>query len=183
LAGQRREVELFRLRETKRQRPETINPFKPGALPKSERQRLQVIRKQREAMVRRINRALLDDDAPVGFTLHQNDSLEARLNQFSATGPVLMFDELGELLSGALLESLYDDSSSEKDTTSGTTTTTTLILGDQMGYAAIDEQRMVENNGVRQVSLGPLSLLTSQCITISHHYLDAARVVAHTSMI
>jgi tRNA pseudouridine-54 N-methylase len=174
LAGQRREVELFRLRETKRQRPETINPFKPGALPKSERQRLQVIRKQREAMVRRINRALLDDDAPVGFTLHQNDSLEARLKQFSATGPVLMFDELGELLSDALLESLYD--STEKDTG-----TTTLILGDQMGYAAIDEQRMVENNGVRQVSLGPLSLLTSQCITISHHYLDAARI-AHTSI-
>jgi tRNA pseudouridine-54 N-methylase len=174
LAGQRREVELFRLRETKRQRPETINPFKPGALPKSERQKLQVIRKQREAMVRRINRALLDDDAPVGFTLHQNDSLEARLKQFSSTGPVLMFDELGEPLSNALLESLYD--STEKDTE-----TTTLILGDQMGYAASDEQRMVENNGVLKVSLGPLSLLTSQCITISHHYLDAARL-AHTSI-
>ena len=52
-------------------------------------------------------------------------------------------------------------------------TTTTIILGDQIGYAPCDEKILAESvHAVRQVSLGPLSLLTSQCITIVHHYLD-----------
>jgi tRNA pseudouridine-54 N-methylase len=192
LTGQlsRREVELSRLKETKRQRPETINPFKPGALPKSERQRLSVARKQREAMVRRIKKAAAksqdsdssdagadnNDNAPAGFLLHQNDSLAARLEQFSATGPVLMLNKLGEPLSN-VLKSLEGVKQHADRTDATTISTTTLILGDQIGYAESDEKLMAESrsgsgSGVRQVSLGPLSLLTSQCITISHHYLD-----------
>jgi tRNA pseudouridine-54 N-methylase len=192
---QRLSTELSRLEETKRQRPETNNPFKPGAIPKSERQRLSVARKQREAMVRRIKKAAArsqDDNSnnagggggdnnnnnnnapPVGFALHQNDSLPARLEQFSATGPVLMLNELGEPLAN-VLESLDHDTTD----TYTTRTTTTLILGDQIGYAESDEKVLAESRGgrgVRQVSLGPLSLLTSQCITISHHYLDLLSV-------
>jgi tRNA pseudouridine-54 N-methylase len=180
---QRLSVELSRLEERKLERPETINPFKPGALPKSERRRLSVARKQREAMVRRIKKAAAqsqDGDSnadgdnsnapPAGFLLHPNDSLLARLEQFSATGPVLMLNELGEPLSN-VLESLEHD----KIDTETTNRTTTLVLGDQIGYAESDEKLMAESrsgSGVRQVSLGPLSLLTSQCITISHHYLD-----------
>jgi tRNA pseudouridine-54 N-methylase len=187
---QRLSVELSRLEETKRQRPETINPFKPGALPKSERQRLSVARKQREAMVRRIKKAAANSQdvdsksagsadnnnaPPVGFKLHPNDSLAARLEQFSATGPVLMLNELGEPLSN-VLESL-GAADQHADRTGMDTTTTTLILGDQIGYTESDEKLMAESDsGVRQVSLGPLSLLTSQCITISHHYLDLLSV-------
>ena len=187
-SGQRLLTELSRLEERKRQRPETNNPFKPGAIPKSERQRLAVARKQREAMVRRIKKAAaLSQDAagtditnapPVGFLLHPNDSLSARLEQFSAMGPVLMLNELGEPLS-KVLESLAvsEQQADRTDTDSTNSRTTTLILGDQIGYAESDEKLLAESrsgsgSSVRQVSLGPLSLLTSQCITISHHYLD-----------
>jgi tRNA pseudouridine-54 N-methylase len=197
-SGQRLSVELSRLEERKRQRPETINPFKPGAIPKSERLRLSVARKQREAMVRRIKKAAAqsqDADSntsdgadannnapPLGFSLHPNDSLLARLEQFSATGPVLMLNELGKPLL-EVLESLAvsEQHADRTDTDSTNDRTTTLILGDQIGYAESDEKLLAESrsgngSGVRQVSLGPLSLLTSQCITISHHYLDLLSV-------
>jgi tRNA pseudouridine-54 N-methylase len=162
-AEQRREVELLRLQETQRKRPVVTNPFKPGALPKSEKQAMRLARKYREAMVRRINRA--GDDAPVGFLLHRNDTLETRLKAFSSVGNILMLHELGEPLVDALA-SMYLQ---KRDAT------ITLILGDQIGYVASDEKLMAESDGLRQVSLGPISLLTSQCITITQHYLDTAK--------
>jgi tRNA pseudouridine-54 N-methylase len=163
-AEQRREVELLRLQETQRKRPVIINPFKPGALPKSEKKAMRLARKHREAMVRRINRA--GDDAPVGFLLHRDDTLETRLKTFSSVGPILMLHELGE----PLLDSLASIYQQKTDAT-----TTTLILGDQIGYVASDEKLMAESDALRQVSLGPISLLTSQCITITQHYLDTAK--------
>ena len=51
-------------------------------------------------------------------------------------------------------------------------TSTTLIVGNQIGYSPDDEKLLMEIPSVREVSLGPLSLLTSQCITITNHYLD-----------
>eukprot|EP00985_Skeletonema_marinoi_P024133 scaffold16580_cov147-Skeletonema_marinoi.AAC.2 len=51
-------------------------------------------------------------------------------------------------------------------------TTTTLIVGNQLGYSADDEKLLIGSPSVREVSLGSLSLLTSQCISITHHYLD-----------
>jgi tRNA pseudouridine-54 N-methylase len=175
--SERLSVELSRLKETNHQKPqETINPF--------ERQRLSVARKQREKMMRRIKKATKNAaGAPVGFVLHQNDSLSARLEQFSAVGPVLMLNETGEPLSNVLgkqhLEHRAEPNAADgTDTdTKPTNTTTTLIFGDQIGYAESDEKLLAESrsgsgHGVRQVSLGPRSLLTSQCITISHHYLD-----------
>jgi tRNA pseudouridine-54 N-methylase len=204
----RREVAISRLTERKLERPEIVNPFKPGALPKSERNKLKVARKQRQAMVRRIHRSSNTNTAdisagdsdsataaadsigpPAGFVRHSNDSLSARLEQFSAVGPVLMLHETGAPLANVLLEpSRYhhsNDGTSDTRTTTNENTTTTLILGDQIGYAACDEKLLAESrNGsdsgepvsaVRKVSLGPLSLLTSQCITIAHHYLDLHR--------
>ena len=74
---QRREVKIGRLRETNRNRPETINPNKPGSLSKSHRRQLRITRKAREAMVRRINRSSSGDTSPPqGFTIHHNDTLE-----------------------------------------------------------------------------------------------------------
>jgi tRNA pseudouridine-54 N-methylase len=171
---ERLSVELSRLEETNLPRPETINPF--------ERQRLSVARKQREKMMRRIKKATKDAaGAPVGFILHQNDSVAARLEQFLSTGPVLMLHETGEHISNVLekqrLEGVpleqHDHDGTDTDTSMkpNSKTTTTLIFGDQIGYAESDEKLLAES-GVRQVSLGPRSLLTSQCITISHHYLD-----------
>jgi tRNA pseudouridine-54 N-methylase len=167
---ERLSVELSRLEETNRPRPVTINPF--------ERQRLSVARKQREKMMRRIKKATKDAaDAPVGFVLHQNDSVSARLEQFLSKGPVLMLHETGEHISKVLEKQRLEEASVEQhDGGTGTDTkptnkTTTLIFGDQIGYAESDEKLLAEN-GVRQVSLGPRSLLTSQCIIISHHYLD-----------
>jgi hypothetical protein len=113
--------------------------------------------------------------------LHQNDSVAARLEQFLSTGPVLKLFETGEHISNALEQQRLGvvpreqpndrDRTDTNTTTTNTNTTTTLIFGDQIGYTESDEKLLAEN-GVRQVSLGPISLLTSQCITISHHYLD-----------
>jgi tRNA pseudouridine-54 N-methylase len=164
-AGQRREVELLRLQETQRKRPAMTNPFKPGALPRSEKKAMRLTRKHREAMVRRINR--VGTDAPVGFLLHRDDTLETRLKTFSSMGPIIMLHELGEPLVDALA-SIYQQETDHD-------TTTTLILGDQIGYVPSDEKLMAESDALRQVSLGPISLLTSQCITITHHYLDMAK--------
>lgn len=183
---ERLSVERSRLQETNRDRPETIDPF--------ERQRLSVARKQREKLMRRIKKATKSQNnsnsnagdagaAPVGFILHQNDSVAARLEQFLSTGPVLKLYETGEHMAN-VLESLREapveeeqhdhDGTADTDTTTKAATantTTTLIFGDQIGYTENDKKLLAES-GVRQVSLGPISLLTSQCITISHHYLD-----------
>jgi tRNA pseudouridine-54 N-methylase len=192
------------------------NPHKPGALPKSEKKRLRDARKKREAMVRRIKNAAAATSTadgsgdstpqpPPGFIVHQHDTLQARLDQFSPAsstgtgnrgggGPILMLNEVGAPLGETLqlLREIYDNSNSvvgdddndttgikeeEESSTTGTETTstkttTTLILGNQLGYTAGDEKLLMEHGTVRQVSLGPLSLLTSQCITITHHYLD-----------
>lgn len=83
-----------------------------------------------------------------------------------------MLNELGEtlgdiFLDGTLLQSNNANSNREKEFES-----TTIILGDQIGYATCDEEILAKSEAVRQVSLGPLSLFTSQCITIVHNFLD-----------
>uniref|UniRef100_A0A7S4HKH5 16S rRNA (uracil(1498)-N(3))-methyltransferase n=1 Tax=Odontella aurita TaxID=265563 RepID=A0A7S4HKH5_9STRA len=147
-------------------RPLIVNPHKPGSRSKSEKKALRTERKAREAMLRRIRKSMNETTFPQGFALHRDDSLIKRMaslekedNKLSSTG-VLMFEESGD--------SLWDVI--EAETISATTT---LILGDQIGYAPCDEEYLVGQIGkVKRVSLGPLSLLTSQCITITHHYLD-----------
>lgn len=161
-ATKRRHVELQRLQQTERKRPETVNPNKPGSLSKSEKRAFRTIRQSREAMIRRITRSS-GDKPPLGFVVHHGDSLKARLQNLK--GPVLMLDELGEPLGDVLLDCANTNIDAD----------TNIILADQTGYAAYDEMVLAESDAVRQVSLGSLSLLTSQCITIAHHYLDARK--------
>jgi hypothetical protein len=80
-------------------------------------------------------------------------------------GPILMLRELRESLGNALeLTLTYRANNSDDDNTH--TATTPLVLGNQTGYSASNEKLMIESEYifVRQFSLGPLSLLTSQCI-------------------
>ena len=44
-----------------------------------------------------------------------------------------------------------------------------LILGYQIGYLASDEKLLANSKAVTQFSLGPLLILTSQLISITHH--------------
>uniref|UniRef100_A0A7S0NXD9 Uncharacterized protein n=1 Tax=Calcidiscus leptoporus TaxID=127549 RepID=A0A7S0NXD9_9EUKA len=46
-----------------------------------------------------------------------------------------------------------------------------LVLGDHKGYSAEDEA-LLDKLGARRGSVGPLPLLTSQCIVLCHHALD-----------
>jgi len=193
---ERRQLELNNLRKRTLKRPTSYNPNKPGSYTKSERIRMRTVRKQREAMIRRIQRSSkattstaggddADDESALptainaGFQLHRNDSLERRLQLLNGD-ITFMMDEIGEPLSQFL-----DDSSRcsiDTNTDTITATTTNIVLGDQMGYAPCDEEFLLEqcdNNDettaaavMKKVSLGPISLLTSQCITIVHNCLD-----------
>jgi tRNA pseudouridine-54 N-methylase len=81
-----------------------------------------------------------------------------------------MLNEGGAPLWDVLVKAKEEGSSSNGE---GLSKTTTLILGNQLGYSESDEKLLLESeNSVSQVSVGSLSLLTSQCITITHHYLD-----------
>lgn len=141
----------------------------PRAAPMPEEKRLSDIKKGREAMIRRIKKAN-EGKAPLpGFVLHRHDTLQGRLDQFSKDGSILMLSEIGEPLWDVLEEQQNVERTVGKRAT-------TLILGNQLGYSAEDEKLLAATPMLRQVSLGPLSLLTSQCMTITHHYLDAQTV-------
>lgn len=157
--------ELARLEIGKGNRPATVNPFKPGGRAKSEKQRLRVGRKANEARIRRIKDSVGEKVLPAGFLFHKNETLQARLVQFAKEGPIFMLDEGGELIGNVFHKEQQHDIKAS---------TTTLILANQVGYAASDEKLLLGSSKVQPVSLGPLSLLTSQCITIAHHYLDNA---------
>jgi len=149
-------------------RPAIVNPHKPGSRSKSQKRALRVTRKAREAMLRRIDTSKGNATSPQGFVLHRDDSLKKRIiNLRKKDGPILMFNETGEPL-WDVIASVDFKQRQEKETT--------IILGDQIGYAPSDEKFLAENTAVTQVSLGPLSLLTSQCITITHHYMDTNRL-------
>jgi len=165
------------------------NPSKPGSWPKSRKKALRIERKAREAMLRRINRAGETDVAPpCGFIYHENETLAGRLDKI--------------IEAAAAAGSVDVDSNDDDDDDSSSTVTRTymlvedgepfgerlslaaeearttdvasiLILGDQNGYTECDEEILRGRNDVDRVSIGSLSLLTSQCITICHHYLDA----------
>ena len=168
-------------------RPTTVNPHKPGSRSKSEKRDLRLARKAREAMLRRIHASDNSDVPPQGFKLHLDDTLEGRLAHLKnySNGPILMLNEIGEPLSDVMMSINKDrqintDNATTCSTGTGTVTgnaeTTTLIIADQIGYDANDEKLLSENKDVTKVSLGPLSLLTSQCITITHHYIDTHRL-------
>lgn len=154
---------------SKGKRPESINPNKPGSRSKSEKRALRVTRKAQEAMLRRIHKSV-DSNAtsPQGFLLHRDDSLEGRLTSLrKKNGSIFALNEIGEPL-GNVFANMDLKTRREEETT--------LFLGDQIGYSSTDEELLANNKDVTQVSLGPLSLLTSQCITITHHYIDTSRI-------
>jgi len=159
----RQEAEIERLLATDRRRPDTINPNKPGSLTKSQRRMLRKDRMARQAMARRIKRSSGDSSPPQGFAIHHETLIE-RLEKFD--GKILKLDELGKSISDVLSRRSNANGSDDNISTS-------IILGDQIGYTLCDEEILLKNENITQVSLGPLSLLTSQCITIVHHYLDA----------
>jgi len=156
--------EIERLLATDRRRPDIINPNKPGALTKSQRRTLRKDRMARQAMARRIKRSSGDSSPPQGFTIHHETLIE-RLHKLE--GRILMLNELGKPISDVLTRR---SNANDDDNIS-----TSIILGDQMGYTLCDEEILLKNENITHVSLGPLSLLTSQCITIVHHYLDSMR--------
>ena len=134
-----------------------------GALPKSERNRLRTERKAREAMRRRIGRAC--QDPPPGWTYHADDDLPRRLESFE--GDLLVFHEDGkDLWDSDALVSVGADLPRPKAAPA------TLVFGDQNGFSSEDEAVLESLPRAEFVSVGPLSLLTSQAITVSHHYLD-----------
>jgi tRNA pseudouridine-54 N-methylase len=191
--GQEEDEEALRLSLKETKPPEistTGNPNprnpNPRAFPMSKQKRLRDMRKGREAMIRRIDKTN-DGKAPLpGFILHRNDTLQARLDKLSAGeegGPTWMLSETGEPLWDILLEKQQQIANAERTSTKrkdGQRKTTTLILGNQLGYSADDEKLLLARTPmrVRQVSLGPLSLLTSQCMTITHHFLDLLSIDA-----
>mmetsp|Transcript_6369 Transcript_6369/g.7292 ORF Transcript_6369/g.7292 Transcript_6369/m.7292 type:complete len:353 (+) Transcript_6369:155-1213(+) len=177
LTEERCRLELSRLSQRDLKKPETYNPNKPGALSKSEKRDLRQPRKAREAMIRRIHKWQEgNNDAPKGFIFHRHDSIEARLRSIGKNetneNAIIMLDEFGEPCD-TVLKALNNDG----NTGNKTPFPITLILADQMGYAACDEKTLAQSEfSITKVSLGPLSILTSQCITIAHHYLDTYKV-------
>mmetsp|Transcript_8166 Transcript_8166/g.16481 ORF Transcript_8166/g.16481 Transcript_8166/m.16481 type:complete len:293 (+) Transcript_8166:98-976(+) len=135
--------------------PATPNIYKPGSTPKSERNLQRIERKARMNMIKRIDKAA---PPPLGFQLHQDDNLLERVSTLGGT--MYLLHEDGD----PLWECLPSRSSPPPSPV-------TLILGDQKGVLQQDMDALSPLSPIK-VSLGSLSLLTSQCITIAHHYLD-----------
>ncbi|EJK52554.1 hypothetical protein THAOC_28153, partial [Thalassiosira oceanica] len=144
-------------------------------------------RKGREAMIRRIRVSHRGKASLPGFVLLREERLQARLDELASSssgaddgdeGPIVWMlsetgDPLWELLEGWKREQQSKRASSTSNAKENRmTTTATLILGNQLGYSARDEELLRGTPFVREVSLGSLSLLTSQCIAVAHHYLD-----------
>jgi tRNA pseudouridine-54 N-methylase len=157
--------------------PDTYNPNKPGAYTKSQKASFRIARRHREAMIRRVYRMVNETGEPSGFMLHRNDTLQKRLRMLKSREEqeggidmtscnTFMLDEMGDPLVHVLPSNNNDESKSSAKAT------TNIILGDQMGYSPDDEMLLSENKDVKKVSLGPISLLTSHCITIVHNCLD-----------
>ena len=157
----------------------------PQSTPMSEEKRVRDMKKGREAMINRINTTHYGKSPLPGFILHQNDNLQDRLKQLitlpsgdnNDASVIYMLSENGDplwdVLEAARIRHAREINNVQQSTTdSKPAITTTLILGNQLGYSEDDEKLLLGTPAVQEVSLGSLSLLTSQCITITHHYLD-----------
>lgn len=169
------------------QRRTDINP---QSAPMSNEKRIRDKRKGRDAMLHRIHIAHRGKSPLPGFILHHNDTLKSRLNKLESMWSSKDVDDSDRHLIYMLSENGYplwnvleeDTMQQQNKSNRGTNInnnnshhgrrTTTLILGNQLGYSVEDEKFLLGEPTVREVSLGPLSLLASQCITITHHYLD-----------
>jgi tRNA pseudouridine-54 N-methylase len=161
------------------QTPPHSTYINPQSAPMSEEKRLRDNQKGREAMIHRIRISHQGKSSLPGFILHQNDSLQTRLNKLVSLSSgddddddIWMLSETGDPLWTVLEDQQQKQFEYATKINTGQNRTTTLILGNQLGYSADDERLLLGTPAVREVSLGSLSLLTSQCITITHHYLD-----------
>ncbi|GMI11722.1 hypothetical protein TrRE_jg838, partial [Triparma retinervis] len=110
-------------------------------------------------------KAAAQTSPPAGFRVYADDCLEslmARLNEMEETGQTFVLHEDGDPLWDYL----------EATTpASPRTSPVTIVLGDQKGILPQDEAAL-SSFSAKRVSVGSLSLLTSQVITIVHHYFD-----------
>jgi len=169
--------------------PQRRTYINPQSTPMSNEKRIRDKRKGRDAMLHRIHIAHRGKSPLPGFILHHNDTLKSRLNKLESMWSskddddgrhvIYMLSENGHPLWNVLEEdTMQQQNMSNRGTNINNNNshhrrrTTTLILGNQLGYSVDDERFLLGEPTVREVSLGPLSLLASQCITITHHYLD-----------
>ncbi|GMI49112.1 hypothetical protein TrCOL_g7440 [Triparma columacea] len=159
---------VARTNENKYIPPAVPNSAKPGQIPKSERNAQRTERKARENMIRRIDKATAEFSPPAGFRVYADDSLNSlmeRLNEVESGGQTFVLHEDGDPLWEYL----------ESDPPPPLGKPVTIVLGDQKGILPQDEAALSSFSALR-VSVGTLSLLTSQVITIVHHYLDRRHV-------
>ncbi|KAK1742175.1 hypothetical protein QTG54_006740 [Skeletonema marinoi] len=103
----------------------------------------------------------------------QQQQKKPQKSTYRSAHRIWMLSETGDPLWEVLADQQQKQSNcATKISTGQNKTTTTLIVGNQLGYSADDEKLLIGSPSVREVSLGSLSLLTSQCISITHHYLD-----------
>jgi len=147
----------------------------PQSAPMSKEKTIRDMRKGREAMFDRVRIAHQGKSPLPGFILHHEDTLKDRLKKLASFSSgdhdshvIWMMSETGD----PLWQVLEDQEQKQSKCATKINRTTTLILGNQLGYAIDDEKLLRGTESVQEVSLGSLSLLTSQCITITHHYLD-----------
>ena len=154
--------------------PQKRNTTNQQSTQMSDEKKIRMEVKGRNKLIDRIRTAHKRKKPLQGFISHRNDTLQARLEQIvneDDEHTVYMLSETGDLLWDVLEENTK--LTAKKNNGQGRSRRTiTLILGNQVGYSADDENLLLQSPIVQEVSLGPLSLLTSQCITITHHYLD-----------
>lgn len=154
----------------------TSKYINPQSAPMPKEKMIRDMRKGRDALIQRIRIAHHGKSPLPGFVMHHEDTLQARLKKLSSFSSgddgrhdIWMMSETGDPLWQVLED---QEQQQPKCAANIDRTTTTLILGNQLGYSADDEKLLRGTEAVREVSLGNISLLTSQCITITHHYLD-----------
>ena len=114
------------------------------------------------------DKATAEFSPPAGFRVYADDSLNSlmeRLNEVESGGQTFVLHEDGDPLWEYL----------ESEPLPPLEQPVTIVLGDQKGILPQDEAALSSFSALR-VSVGTLSLLTSQVITIVHHYLDRRHV-------
>ena len=90
-------------------------------------------------------------------------NLECLLNEFKVDRPIFYLKEDGK--------DILDMIQNEDSTESAALENGVYILGDNQGVFE-DDEKTIEDAGASKISVGPLSLLSSQCITLILNALD-----------
>ena len=98
---------------------------------------------------------------PPGFTVRRGETLDARLAVLSRSRPYFVLHETGA-----------DVDRGEGGVAAAEDDGVVLVVSDQLGWTAAEEATFAADARASLVSFGPMSLLTSQCITLAHNRLD-----------